>query len=62
MTDTPTDRFVLCYMSEDHYHRGHEDDDMRPACRPTRIPGVLSIRSEAERRGLTPCPECWPQK
>lgn len=55
----PDDRFVLNYMSEDHYHRSHPDDDLRPVCHPTRLRGVMTIRTEAERRGLSPCPECW---
>lgn len=56
----PTESLVLSYMSEHHYHRSHPDDDLRPACRPERIRGVLAIRTEVERRGQTPCPECWP--
>ena len=61
MTDTSKDRFVLTYMSEDHYHRIDPDDEMRPACAPERIRGVLSIRTQAERRGQTSCPRCWPE-
>ena len=61
MTDSSKDRFVLSYMSEDHYHRIDSDDDMRPACEPERIRGVLAIRTQVERRGQTPCPRCWPE-
>lgn len=57
----PTESLVLSYMSEQHYHRTHPDDDLRPACRPERIRGVVAIRSEVERKGQTPCPECWPK-
>lgn len=61
MTDSSKDRFVLSYMSEDHYHRIDSDDEMRPACEPERIRGVLAIRTQVERRGQTPCPRCWPE-
>lgn len=57
----PTDSFVISYMSEDHYHRSHPDDDQRPVCQPKRLRGVLAIRTQAERRGQTPCPDCWPE-
>lgn len=60
--DSLTGSLVVSYMSEPHYHRGHPDDDLRPACQPTRIRGVLAIRIQAERLGQTPCPECWPQQ
>lgn len=56
----PVDSLILTYMSESHYHRRSDDDDMRPTCRPERVRGVLGIRREAERRGQTPCPQCWP--
>lgn len=60
MTENDLDRLVVSYLGEDHYHRSDEEDDMRPACHPERIRGVVAIRTEAERRGQTPCPECWP--
>ena len=62
MTDTPNERLVISYMSEDHYHRSHPDDELRPACRPDRIRGVVAIRTQAERRGQTPCRLCWPDE
>lgn len=62
MTEKDLDRLVVSYLGEDHYHRSDEKDDMRPACHPERIRGVVAIRTEAERRGQTPCPECWPSK
>jgi hypothetical protein len=55
----PTGSLVVSYMSEPHYHRSHPDDDLRPACQPTRIRGALAIRIQAERRRQTPCPLCW---
>lgn len=55
-----TDSLVVSYMSEPHYHRGLEGDDLRPTCHPNRIRGVLVIRRQAEKRGQTPCPRCWP--
>jgi hypothetical protein len=60
MTD-PRERLVLSYMSEPHYHRPHPDDESRPACAPDRIRGVVAIRTQAERRGQTACPICWPE-
>lgn len=62
MPDLPTDRLVLSYMGDDHYHRSHDEDNLRPVCRPTRIRGVVAIRFEAEKRGQEPCPECWPSE
>jgi hypothetical protein len=56
----PADTLVVTYMSEPHYHRRGDDDDMRPACRPERIRGVLAIRRRAEQHGQTACPQCWP--
>lgn len=53
-------RLVLSYMGEDVYHRTSRDDDLRPACRPTRIRGVPTIRVMAERQGKSPCSLCWP--
>ncbi|HUG07863.1 MAG TPA: hypothetical protein VMP13_03020 [Acidimicrobiia bacterium] len=49
-------------MSEPHYHRPHSDDEARPACAPERIRGVVAIRTQAERRGQTACPKCWPDE
>lgn len=60
MTPTPSERLVISYMSDDHYHREHPDEKSRPACKPTRIRGVMAIRAQAGRRGQTPCPKCWP--
>ncbi|MFP3913625.1 MAG: hypothetical protein ACLFWM_02025 [Actinomycetota bacterium] len=57
MTQLP--RLVLFYMGEGIYHRGSEGDDQRPACQPSRIRGVPTMRVTAERRGLRPCPLCW---
>lgn len=62
MTKSSLDRIVLSYLGEDHYHQRDSDDDMRPACQPQRIRGVTAIRTEAERRGQTPCPKCWPDE
>jgi hypothetical protein len=56
----PTESLVLSYLGEPYYHRSHPDDDLRPACRPGRIRGVMAIRIQAERLGQKPCPECWP--
>lgn len=56
----PTERLVLSYMGEPHYHRPSPDDDLRPACEPTRLRGVPAMRVTAERWGQTPCPRCWP--
>lgn len=61
MTAAPLERLVISYMSDDHYHREHPDETSRPACDVTRIPGVMAMRAQAERRGQTPCPECWPE-
>lgn len=61
MSPTPSERLVLSYMEDDSYHREHPDDRSRPACDPTRTRGVPAIRTEAERRGQTPCPKCWPE-
>lgn len=58
---THTERLVISYMTDDHYHREHPDEASRPACQPTRIRGVIAIRTEAERRGQTACPQCWPE-
>jgi|FLYL01.1.fsa_nt_gi hypothetical protein len=58
----PSDSLVVTYMSEPHYHRSHPDDDLRPACQPSRIRGTLAIRLEAERRGESPCLRCWPNE
>lgn len=60
MTKSSLDRIVLSYLGDDHYHASLPDDDLRPVCQPERIRGVPAIRSEAERRGQTPCPSCWP--
>ncbi|MFO7293895.1 MAG: hypothetical protein FWJ92_12960 [Actinomycetes bacterium] len=54
-------RLVLAYLGEDVYHRGLPEDDTRPACQPMRLRGVPAMRVTAERRGLRPCPECWPE-
>jgi hypothetical protein len=62
MSPTPSERFVVSYLDDDHYHREHPDKISRPACNPTRIRGVMAIRSEAERDGQTPCPKCWPEE
>lgn len=58
---TPDDRLVLSYLGEEHYHRALESDPHRPACQPTRMRGVPSMRISAERHGQTPCPTCWPE-
>lgn len=52
-------RLVLSYMGEDVYHRSSTDDDLRPACRPSRIRGVPTMRLMAERQGKSPCLLCW---
>jgi hypothetical protein len=62
MSPTPSERFIISYLDDDHYHREHPDKISRPACHPTRIRGVIAIRSESERDGQTPCPECWPKE
>lgn len=59
MADLP--RLVLSYLGETVYHCPHPDDDQRPWCRPSRIRGVPQMRTQAERYGLTPCPDCWPE-
>jgi hypothetical protein len=61
MGDQPEDRLVISYLGEAHYHRSMPEDELRPACRPTRMRGVLSMRVRAERAGQIPCPECWPE-
>lgn len=53
-------RLVLSYLGEDVYHRSGEPDDLRPACRPSRIRGVPMMRVHADNQGLRPCPLCWP--
>ncbi|MDX1747113.1 MAG: hypothetical protein R3324_14340 [Halobacteriales archaeon] len=62
-TGTPDDpekaTIVLSYLGEDVFHRPDDADDMRPACRPTRMRGALIQRHTARREGLKPCPECW---
>jgi len=60
MPESPPDRLVLSYMGDSTYHRSHRDDDLRPACRPERIRGVMSMRFHAERDGRRPCVLCWP--
>lgn len=60
MTDSPNDRIVISYMGDDHYHREDPGQAQKPACNPQRIRGVPAIRTEAERRGQTPCSRCWP--
>ena len=62
MSPTPSERLVISYMDDDHYHREHPDESSRPACDAKRIRGVPAIRTEAERRGQTPCPKCWPEE
>lgn len=63
MTDPrPTESLVISYLNEPYYHRGHPDSDLRPACTPERIRGVMAIRVLVERRGQKPCPQCWPTK
>lgn len=59
MSPTPSERLVISYMDDDHYHREHPAETSRPACDPKRIRGVPAIRTQAECRGQTPCPECW---
>jgi len=62
MTSSPSEKIVLSYLGERHYHRGSEGDDLRPACRPERIRGIPSMRIHAEHRdGLSPCERCWPE-
>ena len=56
----PTDRLVLSYLGEAHYHRRNPDDDERPVCQPKRARGVLALRFKVERDGQDPCPLCWP--
>jgi hypothetical protein len=56
----PTDRLVLSYMGEPHFHRSLESDPRRPACDPKRFPGVAAMRVRAEHHGQSPCPLCWP--
>ena len=56
----PEERLVLSYLGETHYHRPLETDQERPACKPTRMRGVIAMRVRAERDGQTPCPDCWP--
>lgn len=58
MTEPP--RLVLSYLGEDVYHRSSVDDDLRPACRPSRIRGVPTMRVRADRQGQRACPLCWP--
>ncbi|HUG08367.1 MAG TPA: hypothetical protein VMP13_05670 [Acidimicrobiia bacterium] len=58
----PSDSLVLSYLGEENYPRSHPDDDLRPLCRPRRIRGVMAIRMDVERRGLGPCPDCWPEE
>lgn len=62
MTSPRHHRLVLSYLGESHYHRLDTLNDQRPACDPRRIRGVPSIRVSAERKGLTPCPDCWPDE
>lgn len=62
MTNGPSDRLTLVYLGEDVYHRSHDDDDLRPACTPRRMRGVLAMRVRAEHRGLTACPRCWQER
>lgn len=62
MSPTPSERFVVSYLGDDHYHREDPNEPSRPACNSTRIRGVPAIRTEAERSGQTPCPECWPEE
>jgi hypothetical protein len=57
----PVDRLVLSYLGEDHYHRRHADDDLRPVCQPKRLRGVLVHRLRLEREGQSRCPACWPE-
>lgn len=59
MTIGPIDRLTLVYLGEDVYHRSHADDDLRPACTPKRMRGVLTMTVRAANRGLSPCPRCW---
>ena len=59
-TERPPDRLVLSYLGEDHYHRGGEEDALRPACSPARLQGIIASRTKVEREGQTPCPACWP--
>lgn len=61
MNSAPSERIVISYMNEEHYHRSDPNDELRPACRPDRIRGVVAIRTQAERRGQTACPRCWPK-
>ena len=61
MKSEPTDRLTLVYLGEGVYHRSHADDDLRPACTPTRMRGVLTMTVRAARRGLTACRRCWPE-
>ncbi|HEY7822485.1 MAG TPA: hypothetical protein VIG24_06625 [Acidimicrobiia bacterium] len=60
MTPTPSERLVLSYMDDEHYHREDPDKESKPVCQPERTRGVLAIRTQVERRGQTPCPRCWP--
>lgn len=60
MPDPSTTPLVLVYLGEPAYHRGHDTDDLRPACTPRRIRGVLQMRVRAETDGLVPCARCWP--
>lgn len=60
MTATPSERLVLSYLNDEHYHRENPDDASKPVCDPDRIRGVLAIRTQVERRGQAPCPKCWP--
>src|SRR5690606_30055131 len=53
-------RLVLAYLGEHVYHRGLPEDDTRPAGQPMRLRGVPAVQVSAKRRGLRPCPECWP--
>lgn len=58
----PAESLVLSYLGERNYHRSHPEDDLRPLCQPRRIRGVLAIRMDVERRGLSACPDCWPKQ
>lgn len=62
MTATPSERLVISYLDDEHYHREIPDEESKPVCDPARIRGVLAIRTQVERHGQTPCPECWPDE
>ena len=62
MTPTPSASLVISYIGEDHYHREHAERPSRPACDPGRRIAAPALRTQAENRGNTPCPECWPNE